>query len=299
MSEFEKYMNLMFIKTILYIVSILGCGLFILLYIYLFFHVIRNKSEKISSKNVGLGTNYMLMLIISNIGGALTEIILYYKVKEIKDNVPKSFCYSFGFFRNYFELSSVSWISMITFLFYKSTTPTNIDPNEECYQFLIGILYSFILPLLFTLPPYFSEIFEALGPKCSFSKSVSLYAVLFTIHLYLNVILQILALYRSYFFYNQKLKILKEQNIEEYNLLNIYVWIFLLFPIYLILTRTIKLISRLNEEVFLVIGECSFALSGFVDSFVCIFFLRGAIPCCKKEENVLIEEKSISSINIS
>ena len=119
----------------------------------------------------------MLMLIISNLAGAFTEIILYYKVKEIKDNVPKSFCYSFGFFRNYFELSSVSWISMITFLFYKSTTPTTIDPNEECYQFLIGILYSFILPLLFTLPPYFSEIFEALGPKCSFSKSVSLYSL--------------------------------------------------------------------------------------------------------------------------
>jgi hypothetical protein len=239
------------------------------------------------------------MLIFSNIGGAMSELFLFYQVKEKNNNISDSLCYIIGFLRNYFELCSVSCISMITYLFYKSTTPKNLNPKKDILHIFIGIFYSFILPLLFTLPPYFSEIFEALGPKCSFSQSVSLYAVLFTIHLYLNVILQILALYRSYFFYNQKLKILKEQNIEEYNLLNIYVWIFLLFPIYLILTRTIKLISRLNEEVFLLIGECSFALSGFVDSFVCIFFLRGAIPCCKKEENVLIEEKSISSINIS
>jgi hypothetical protein len=178
---------------------------------------------------------------------------------------------------------------MITYLFYKSTTPKNLNPKKDILHIFIGIFYSFILPLLFTLPPYFYNKFDYVGPKCSFTKEITIYGVLFTIYIIINGLLQIFALYKSFIFYHHKLKLLKEQNIDEYNLLKIYVWIFLFFPIYLILSRSIKFISRLDSEVFLFIGECIFSLSGFFDSFICIFFLRGIIPCCKKKESKLIE----------
>ena len=289
MNEFKKYIILMLIKSILYIISIIGCLLFILLYIYLIYRIKKKKAEQLNSKNIGLGTNYMLMLIFSNIGGAMSEIFLFCQVKEKNNNISDSLCCTIGFLRNYFELCSVSCISMITFLFYKSTTPKNLNPKKDILHLFIGIFYSFILPLLFTLPPYFYNKFDYVGPKCSFTKEITIYGVLFTIYIIINGLLQIFALYKSFIFYHHKLKLLKEQNIDEYNLLKIYVWIFLFFPIYLILSRSIKFISRLDSEVFLFIGECIFSLSGFFDSFICIFFLRGIIPCCKKKESRLIE----------
>lgn len=293
-NNFNDFDNsLILTKNILSLISFFACFLFIILYLYLLIQVKICKSENNSHKNIGLGSNYMLMLIISNLLGTIPEIILFYSLTNKTMNDGK--CALIGFFRNYFELCCVSWISMITYLFYSSTLPYQNNINTEMKQIIFGIVYAFIIPLIFVLIPYFNNNFEYdETSKCSFQKKICFSGVLFVIIVLINGSLQLIALFFAYKFYKEKLNLLKEQNEEEYKLLRIYVWIFFLFPFYLVISRIIKLLARLNN-FFLFCAEISFALSGFFDSFICFFFIKGALPCFKNNNDYQSLENSVKS----
>ena len=97
----------------------------------------KNNNNK-NNKKIGLGSNYMFLLTVSNFFGSLFEFLFYfYYKKKLEENKDKDFniiydsinedsvCHFFGFFHNFWDLSAVCWTTMLTLLFYRSTNLSN------------------------------------------------------------------------------------------------------------------------------------------------------------------------------
>ena len=104
-------------------------------------------------------------------------------------------------------------------------------------------------------------------------------------------------------FYHKKLKLLKEHNMQEYKSLRKYVYIFILFPLILSLSRILKFLNfglkLMNNNIertgSAYVYAISFSLNGLFNSMLCFFFFRRAILCCKGNERTLSEIDTSSS----
>ena len=292
MNDFEKK-PIMITKLIIYCFSLLGNITYIIIYIYLLCQI---KFGKNAFQDLGLGTHFMLLLNISRFFSSISEIVLYYFYKlniTSDENFSKStICQTIAFFRNYSELTSVCCITILTYLFYQSTNEIIFNSKRKIKQIIYGILYSFLFPLLFILPPLFTEKFSFIKTRCSFDSKISYLHIIFYIFIIINVIFQLVFLFISFCYYNSKIKYIKESNKNRDKLLYISVWIFLLFPIYLIISFILKLINRIKEknDLFLMISEITLAFSGVVDSIICLILIRSVFECCKNKDNEKSDE---------
>ena len=293
----EINLDFMFIKTILYCFSFIGNFSYIIIY---FFSLCQIKCRKNSSQNLGLGCNFMFFLNISHLCYSITEILLYiyfynHKIIDIKNFSSHIVCQICAFSRNYFELSCACWISNFTYLFYQSTKNIIMNTQREFKQIIFGIFYSFIIPLFIIIPSLLYGKFGFIQTRCSFVDKDSYLYLIFVIFIIINVIFQLIFLCISFNFYNSKIKYIQENSENEDKLLKIYVCIFLFFPIYILISRILKLIYRFksdkHEYLFLYISEITFSLNGFFDSIICLIFLRSAFGCCKIND----EEKNKDS----
>ena len=103
--------------------------------------------------------------------------------------------------------------------------------------------------------------------------------------------------YQSYMFFNGKLKLVNKLE-PEYSLLKCYVFVFIMFPILLSISRTIKLINSLitytkskPNHIFLYIYTISYCLNGFFNSLLCLFFFRKGLTCCCKDKKTKSEDE--------
>ncbi len=293
MSVSEK--TIMIIKLIIYCFSLLGNSSYIIIYFYILYQI---KFGKNAFQDLGLGTNFMLMLNISRFFSSISEIVFCYYI--LKNNITSKngsfdrspFCQTIAFFRNYSELTSICCITILTYLFYQSTNEMIFDSERQTKQFIYGILYSFLFPLLFILPPLFTEKFSFIKTRCSFESKISCLHIIFYIFIIINVIFQLVFLFISFCYYNSKINYIKESNKNRDKLLYISVWIFLLFPIYLIISFFLKLINRIEKDnmIFLMISEIMLAFSGVVDSIICLILIRSVFECCKNKDNEKSDE---------
>lgn len=237
-------------------------------------------------------------------------------------NTNNTICSLFGFAHNFFDLFTVCWITMLTLLFYKSTNLSNEMLYQDTKYLIIGFLYSFILCLIFCGLPFITSNYGFAKYYCSFrynenydnvnQKSetalTTFWRYSFAFITALNNIFNALCLFKTNSFYSRKLKIVKNQNRNEYKLMLIYVWVFRIFPIVLLISRAFKAMSRLIEMSFdnenfnnLVqyFNAFFFASNGIFDSLACIFFFRGVFWCCfsNNAEDNLSEEKEGSDLN--
>ena len=279
----------------------------------------KNNNNK-NNKKIGLGSNFMFLLTVSNFFGSLFEFLFYFyykkKIEENKDevklnNIYKNInddgvCHFFGFFHNFWDLSAVCWTTMLTLLFYRSTNLSNEMLYEDKKYLAIGFIYCLVSCLIFCIIPYiignygfaiyycsfrymeFNDISERQPEKID-SKAFRWSFVIFT---GLNNIFNAYCLIRTYQYYSKKLTIIKKQNKKEYKLMLIYVWVFRIFPIVLLISRIFKGISRiiidqLGDEdsptvtnIIQYINAFLFASNGIFDSIACIFFFKGVFWCC-------------------
>ena len=278
------------------------------------------EEENTSKKKIGLGSHYMFFLILSNFFGGIAELIFLltfnfdFRQKKYSDNLEnnKYECKIFGFLHNFFDLSSVCWTTMLTYLFYKSTNLSSEILYKDGKYLFIGFVFWFFSWAILCGIPYYRDKYGFSETYCAFKKTedakddfdkieLLFWTFFFIIYVLLNSIFNCIWLYKTTKFYSKKLKNLKNQNIKEYNVLFIFVKVFQIFPIVLIITRIIKLgsvvfivfiiINKNNDtikqiiKVFSYISGFCYNINGAFNSLACIYFFRGVFWCCFKEKD--------------
>ena len=348
--DYENDKEIILFRTICCGISIFFCFLLILVYFILCFQVkfnvcikkeiddrslfdndmtseaSSNKSNHNKKGKIGLGSNFMFLLTISNFFGSIFEFMFYFyyieKRKDFSENqVNKMYqyinddniCLLFGVAHNFFDLFTVCWISMLTLLFYRSTNLSNEMLYHDNKYLIIGFAFSIISCLIFCIIPIFSTSYGFARYYCSFryysfKEESNTYEEEFIDILWrygfvgitvINNLFNVICLLKTSSFYSKKLKIIKKQNKKEYKIMLIYVWVFRIFPIVLIISRIFKGISRMvinyveNKTViniFEYINGFLFASNGIFDSIACIFFFRGVFWCCSPTSDERISE---------
>ncbi len=272
--------NIILLRMIFSIISLIACFIIILLYILLLYQVKCSKNpnktdqetrntmtDTIGSNKtnkIGLGSHYMFFLVLSNFFSSLVEGSFYLKLYSEDKNKIKNdqyysnfsqsiYCKGYAFFHNFFELCGICWTTMITSLFYHSTKIVRSVSQKK--QMANSFAYSIISSLFISILPIIFGGYGFAYTHCSFVKEEFLegsnknkvytlsfiFGTLLTIFIGINFLFNIYALFKSYSYYKKKIKQLKDQNESEYSSLKIYVYLFFIFPIILSITRFLKL----------------------------------------------------------
>lgn len=270
-----------------------------------------NNKKKKDKQKIGLGSNFMFLLTISNFFGALCEFLFYFYSKSVnKDTITEKYeemnndniCRLLGFGHNFFDLFAVCWTTMLTLLFYRSTNLSNEMLYHDKKYLLIGFIYSFVSCTILCGIPLLIKGFGFADYYCSFrynedfSKEIpeeliqnTICRLTFVTFTTVNNLINVYWLFKTNRFYSKKLKIIKNQNKQEYRLMLIYVWVFRIFPIVLLVSRIFKGMSRiiisnfkndLFNDIIEYINAFLFASNGIFDSIACAFFFRGVFWCC-------------------
>ena len=243
----------------------------------------KKKDNKEKKNKIGLGSNFMFLLTISNFFGSLFEFLFYFYYKNMeevvkKENIDKKLfekelyrrinedgkCLLFGFAHNFFDLFAVCWTTMLTLLFYRSTNLSNEMLYKDRKYLLIGFIFSISLCFIFCVIPFITKSFGFARYYCSFKyrEIDQNYTVFdekgfnkfwrysFVVVTFLNNAFNVLCLIKTTKFYSKKLVTIKKQNKNEYKLMLIYVWVFRIFPIVLVISRIFKGFSRIIIEKF-------------------------------------------------
>ena len=271
-----------------------------------------------NSKKIGLGSNFMFLLTLSNFFGSLFEFLFYFYYKKMVENEKPEdrlslnnykninndkVCHFFGFFHNFWDLSSVCWTTMLTLLFYRSTNLSNEMLYRDKKYLSIGFIYLIVSSIFFSIIPYINENYGFARFYCSFryqefiddknfeKSSTFIYRWSFIGFTGLNNLFNAFCLIKTFQYYSKKLALIKKKNKKEYRLMLIYVWVFRIFPIVLLISRFFKGISRVIVErldgdgptvksAIEYINAFLFASNGIFDSIACIFFFKGVFWCC-------------------
>lgn len=326
--EQEEYPNLNLLKEIAASTTIFFCFILIITYFISFLQVkfkilvkeditkeirttryshssfleqsgLQAKDEDKQTKKIGLGSHYMFYLILSHFFGGIAELIyiiigdesIYKKGNE---NHKENFeCQLFGFFHNFFDLSSVCWTTMLTYLFYKSTNLSSEILYKDNKYLFIGFLYWFLMCGVFCVIPLFQNCYGFASTYCAFRKGddikIKIWSSSFIFIVLFNSVFNIICLFKTTIFYSKKLKLMKSQDNKEYKLVYVYVKVFQIFPIVLVITRLLKLIPVLLlksfehstiTKVFIYLNGFGFNINGALNSLACIYFFRGVFWCC-------------------
>lgn len=329
----EFYTNVIWIRTIFSIFSLICCIIIIFLYLILCFQVIlhkyfknrknndyliesrSDKEEEAMSQNIigrskiGLGSHFILMLIISNFFLSILAIIFSsaYKGKNPIEEKNDATCITISFFHTFFEISSVCWTTLITRLFLKSTENSELSKIQEKHELQIGFIYSFFFSFILSVFPLFSGSYGNAFYQCSFNYQeitafTYIWMILINIFGGLNFIYNLYSFWKVNQFYSEKLDLLQsQQRNSEYKLLRHYVWAFRVFPFILIVTRLLNVISRILDiqyykaeeqlaaqgiiKFFVYLSSTAYCLNGFFNSAFCSYFFRGVFNMCKKKKD--------------
>ena len=331
-----NYENIILCRTICSLISI-GCCIFIIvIYCILWFRVKCKKREKTTEKDgrkidslslssssqngnqhIGLGSHFMVFLILSNFFSCISYIVFYIVYKEKGEDYfsgsGKYLCSSLGLIHNFLDGLSITWTTMITRLFLLSTEINEMTKQRESQEFILGILYSFISSILFTFPIFFGGGSGFAKTHCSFDysgmskkdepqKSLLFILIgLFNAFAIINCAYNIYCLILVTKYYSNKLKNIDNIKKREYHVMKVFVFLFKVFPVVLVLSRGLKGANRLLEliehtsntikYIFEYVNGSFFCLNGCINSLLCVYFFRGVFNCCsRKEEEVFIDK---------
>ena len=202
-----------------------------------------NNNDK-NSKKIGLGSNFMFLLTLSNFFGSLFEFLFYFYYKYMLDpgeslsvnyktiNNSK-LCHFFGFSHNFWDLSSVCWTTMLTLLFYRSTNLSHEMLYRDKKYLSIGFIYLFVSSIFFSIIPYINENYGFARFYCSFrykefndddgkeeneKSSTFIYRWSFIVFTGLNNLFNAFCLIKTFRYYSKKLTLIKKKNDKEYKL---------------------------------------------------------------------------------
>ena len=330
MDEVNKHLILT--RMICSCISLAFCFGMIIIYTVLCFQVRSNKKIELKGKNdvektditsnnnqkIGLGSHFMIFLIISNFFSSIIPIIYYVLEQKniFEGKKVTTECTILGFFHNFFDLCAVCWTSVIVKLFLTSTRINEFIPGEEKKTFVFSFLYSFICPFLFTVIPFSKkEPYGNADTHCSFfyaenDKEKEEHPIswnyVFSVFVLLNLLYNIYCLFFVIRYYSKKVSnYMKDSN--EYKVIKRYVNVFRIFPLVLILSRFAKGLNRgvimmfniESKTTFAIVGyfgSILYCLNGLANSLICVYFFRGVFTCCKNKDVKKIAAEEIKTI---
>lgn len=291
--------NVILIRFICSIVSMLFCSVIIILYSCLFIY--NSKSNKqinkfnssrekdvlssqltLPAKKVKQNTkqgqviHFIFLLTLSNFLFGLINIWIYflYTNNFFDDNKKSLQCSLLAFFFCFFDLSSLCWITSLAKLFFSSTIHTEYSPYKEkrlviCYSF-----YSIMFPFLIACIPLINVSYSFVGTHCALdygncdmiTKIIMIGVNLLFIGY--NLIDQTLKMYRISRFYKEKKVITKVNSDDKASSIKWYIIIFKIFPIYLILSRIIIGFKNLLLIKTQLIGNIGFKVFNYLGSIL-------------------------------
>ena len=272
---------------------------------------IENNNNTKKKKKIGLGSNYMLFLILTNFIGGINELTLF--ILNLKNGLKENdnICKVLGISHNFFDLCGVCWITMITFLFYCSTKNTHEIFFKETKYLIIGFVYSFSISLIISVCPLINNYYTSENRLCFYNKSLDNNFIIFwnicnASIIGINCIFNCFCLFKTFNYYSEKLKLLKN-NQKQYKQLLLYIWIFRVFPLVLIVTGLLKVSSRIinifkiSQMFDLILGfsnSIAHNLNGAFNSMACIFFFKGVFMSCFNKNNKDNTQKEPESIEL-
>ena len=237
-----------------------------------------SKKKEIKKRKIGLGSNFMFLITISNFFGSIFEFLFYfyYKKKEFELNKDiknedlrkillykeineKEACHWFGFAHNFFDLFAACWTSMLTLLFYSSTNLSSEMLYKDNKYLTIGFIFSSVVCAICCGIPMFTGSYGFGRFYCTFrysdiSKDYQVlgetllnkfWRIFFVTVASINTLFNIFCLIRTHGFYSKRLEIIKDLDKKEYKRIFLFVWVFRIFPIILILSRFFKGFARI------------------------------------------------------
>lgn len=202
--ELEIIKNIIYVRKICSLVSIVSCGMVILIYTGLFIYSLIRKqgvkrstippliskdelqindddnsesfnensnqsiSQETTNSKFGLGSHIMFLLMLSNLLWAATS----YYVAHFHENgfiyetdKYESNCSLYGFLYNWFDLSIIACTTMLTYIFLKATKKIRLQQQDEKQLFHFSIFYGLLLPLFICLIPFHTDSY---GPGVIF-----------------------------------------------------------------------------------------------------------------------------------
>lgn len=237
-------------------------------------------SNNIKSEKIGLGSNFILYITLSNFFGSFFEFLFYFYYINKKKNYENSIqslnklyieinndktCHFYAVSHNIFDLFSACWITMLTLLFYKSTKPQNEMLLKRIKYTIIGFIYSILSCIIFCILPLMTNSYGFVRYFCSFTyqetymkenglieteKKITntIWRYIFSFFEGINTIFHVIFLIITKNFYSKQLEDIKGVNKKGYKSLLIYIWIFRMFPIILMVSRLYKIFSRFLRE---------------------------------------------------
>jgi hypothetical protein len=266
-------------------------------------------------------------LALSNFLGAFFDSFFYFYYKNTNINCIdesstneeciKAFieinnsqiCKLLGLSHNFFQLYSVCWTSMLTLLFYRSTNSSNNMNKKSKRYIIIGFLYSTVICIIISLIPYITgDNYGFNRFYCSFRyyhdiekdgkgyyrDETSNWSIAYFTIISFNLFFHMFCLIKTYRFYSEKSKIIKQQDKNEYKSFIIFVWIFRIFPIVILISRLYRIIARVLVEfvyktnnkdderainIIEYINSFIFASNGIIISLASLVFFRGVFNC--------------------
>lgn len=322
----EFYSRVITLRSICSIISLISCSVIVIIYLILSFQMLLNKCIKkanylLEQENeidsitsfqpsanqktkIGIGSHFMFMLILSNIISNVISLIFEVKYKSVQplDNKDDTTCKALGFFETFFSLSSVCLTTLITRLFLKSTETTSLNQFQEKHEFHLGSIYTFSFSFLLSIFPLLSNSYGNAFYQCSFNYENDkfnfwscLWLVFINLFVILNFVYNIISLWKVNTFYSAKMLLFQsQQKNSEYNTLRMYVIVFRVFPIVLVITRSLNIISRVVDilydpsgyfivRFFVYFSSIVYCLNGMFNSVFCLYFFRGVFNLCKKK----------------
>ena len=206
-------------------------------------------------------------------------------------------CPLFGFLHNYFDLCIIGWSTTIIRLFLSSIKTTVLTPKEERKELVFGLIFGFCVPLSGTLLPFYSSSYGPSEFYCGFDsldekgKQINmLWSVAMMAFTFGCIVYTVIATAKIVLFYKSKMVIVQKHNPKEFGVLKWYVFIFVCFPITLVVTRGIKAAHLVcvwtEKQIADGVGKWvhyayagSFGLNGFINAMLCVFFFRKVFAC--------------------
>ena len=272
------------------------------------------KSQSKTSRNFGLGSHAMFFLnFTSCLWGVLCLLETLYHPQGFLFPLDKytTLCPLFGFLHNYFDLCIIGWSTTIIRLFLSSIKTTVLTPKEERKELIFGLIFGFCVPLSGTLLPFYSSSYGPTKFYCSFDsldkngkQRNMIWSIVMMVFTFCCIFYTIIATAKIVLFYKSKMVIVQKHNPKEFGVLKWYVFIFVCFPISLVITRGIKLTHLifvwLDKNENYGVGKwvsyayaCSFGLNGFINAMLCVFFFRKVCACGRSKN----EENNVSKIS--
>ena len=264
------------------------------------------EKQKYQKLKMGFGNDLIFCLSVSEF---LISVFSFINPPAINSDIIDKLCIAQGFLLNFFEISSLCWISAISFSILLGTMIK--DPNNLSNSYIYLFIYSNLLPIILSFGPLITSSYGPAGTWCWMNirdyrdTKASIWAMIIYIVHFVHIVFNVVAIVLSIKHFKVRAFEIKEERKEESNFLRDYCIVLKFFPMILILciipgtiNRAFGFFTRKENLVLYCLQSFFDSIQGFLDSIIYSYYYRNLFKTwCGNEENkeIIIKETSSKS----